>query len=234
MSLDVSKVQLFGERVLFEPVEEELKGSIVLPEKANKNYELGRVLRIGNGKTKGADGTVRETKIHVKPGDIVWFQINPMMAANSAVRIKGKTYLNVLQHDLIGKLASTTVTLENFSILGYWILLDTFEDRAPGSKIHIADTVTDASVRMLRYYVVQKGENVTDFEVGDEVVIEKRAAQLVAFNDEPYFYLDSRHVHGVIGSSDELEKAKKDKAELLREKKREAEHSGGRILKTTK
>jgi co-chaperonin GroES (HSP10) len=228
------KIQLFGERVLFEPVEEELKGSIVLPEKANKNYELGRVLLIGNGKTKGADGSIKEVPIHVQPGDIVWFQINPMMAANSAVRFKGKTYLQVLQHDLIGKLKSTTVSLENFSILGHWILIDTFEDRIPGSQIHLPDTVQDQSVRMLRYFVVQKGENVKDFEIGDEVIIEKRAAQLVAFNDEPYFYLDSRHVHGVVETTPELEKAKKDKAELAKAKKREDERGGGRVIKTTK
>jgi len=222
------KIRLFGERVLFEPVEEELTGSIELPQKSNKQYELGRVLLIGDGKTKGADGTVRENKIVVQPGDIVWFQVSPMMAATCAVRFKGKTYLNVLQHDLIGRLKTTKVSLDNFEILGYWILLDTFEDRDPKSKIALPDTVQAPEVRMLRYFVKQKGALVDAFEVGDEVIIEKRAAQLVAFNNEPYFYTDSRHVHGVVESSPELEKAKKDKAELEREKAKDL--TSGRLI----
>jgi co-chaperonin GroES (HSP10) len=218
MSLDI-KLHLFGERVFFEPVEEELTGSLALPERINKAYELGRVLLVGDGKVKDKDGNIKETKLVVKPGDIVWFQVIPQMAANCAVRIRGKTYLNVLQHDLIGRLKSTVVTLENFEILGHWVLLDSFEDPTE-TKIIIPDTVNETH-KALRYFVRQKGEFATGYEVGDEVIIEKRAATLVAFNNVPYFYIDGRHITGTADSTPELEKAKTEKATLEKEKAKE-------------
>lgn len=211
MSLDI-KLHLFGDRVLFEPVDEELVGSILLPQTRNKQYELGRVLQVGNGRVRDANNVIKDTKLIVKPGDIIWFQVIPQMMANCALRLRGKTYLNVVQHDLIGRLKSTTVTLENFEILGYWVLLDSFEDPLKEeSKIYIPDTVKENPVRALRYYVKQKGEFVTDINVGDEVVLDKRAAQMVTLNGDPYFYTDSRYIQGVAESTPELEKAVKDK-----------------------
>jgi co-chaperonin GroES (HSP10) len=234
MSLDI-KLHLFGERVFFEPVEEELTGSLALPERINKAYELGRVLLVGDGKSKDVLGNVKETKLVVKPGDIIWFQVIPQMAANCAVRIRGKTYLNVLQHDLIGRLKNTEVRLENFEILGHWVLLDTFEDPTE-TKIIIPDTVNETH-KSLRYFVRQKGEFVDNCQVGEEVIIEKRAATLVAFNNVPYFYIDGRHITGTADSTPELEKAKTEKAKAEAEKAKEklatahmGDEKGGRLI----
>lgn len=224
MSKTLPNIQLFGERVLFEPVEEEIKGSILLPQKANKSYELGRVLQVGNGKVKDKDGNVKETPLCVKPGDIVWFQVNPMMAANCAVRFNGKTYLNVLQHDIIAKLKSTVVSIEDFEVLGYWVLLDSFEDKLPSSQILLPDTA-NTELRALRYVIKQKGVFAKDVEVGQEVVIEKRAAQLVSLNDEPYFYMDSRHVHGIVDDTPEKASALKDKESIRKAKAKDAASS---------
>ena len=190
-------VKLFGDRVLFKQIDEDVLGSIVLPQKQNRQYELGEVLLTGDGKVKDANGNVKEVPILVKKGDYIWFQVNPHMAVNNVIKLDGVTYLTILQHDMIARLKSPQVTLENFEILGVWVLLDTFEDKRPGSTIVLPDTV-ESDARMLRYRIKQKGSQVTCCEIGDEVIIEKRAAQLVAINNQPFFYLDSRFIYGII------------------------------------
>jgi co-chaperonin GroES (HSP10) len=200
------KTKLFGDRVLFTPIEEELTGSIVLPEKANRSYELGRVLHVGDGIVRNRYTNVSETRTPlVEVGDCIWFQIDRMMAANNTIRIDGKTYMHTLQADLLARIKrdkdkKVKVTLESFEILGKWCLMKTFEDKVPGSSILLPDTASD-NVRMLRYEVVQRGATVKDeVQIGTEVLIEKRAAQLVAINNEPYFYINSDHIVGVYGN----------------------------------
>jgi co-chaperonin GroES (HSP10) len=190
-------VKLFGDRILFKPIEQEVVGSIVLPQKENKSYELGEVLQVGDGKGKDALGNPKQVPILVKPGDYIWFQVNPFMIQNSVVKFEGKTYMTIAQHDMIARLKSPTITMENFEILGIWTLLDTFEDRAPNSLIVIPDTAS-ADARMLRYTVKQKGALVTDVEVGQEIIFDKKMAQLVAINNKPFFYLDSRYIYGIV------------------------------------
>lgn len=191
------KIKLFGDRVLFKPIEEEITGSILLPIRQNKKYELGEVIKLGDGKYKDTAGNQKEAKMLVAIGDYIFFQVNPMMAQNNAVRLEGKTYMTIIQHDMIARLKSPKVSLENFEILGYWLLLDSFEDKVGDSRIVLPDNVGMES-RALRYKVKQKGALADNVEVGQEVIIEKRAASIVTINDEYYWYLDSRHVYGVV------------------------------------
>jgi co-chaperonin GroES (HSP10) len=207
---NVLDVKVFGERVLFEPVHEEMTGSIVMPEKAQKKYELGRVLKVGDGKSKDKDGKVKKTKMIVKPGDIVQFQVNPMMAASCSLRLEGITYLNVLQHDLLARLSGTKVTFQDFEIIGAWVLLGTFEDVVPDQIIQLPGSVENPEVRFLRYFVVQRGGLVDDenIQIGTEVIVDRRAPQLISINGMTFFITDYRHIYGMVEPTPLLAAAK--------------------------
>ena len=194
----IPQFKIFGDKAVFKSITEELSGSIVLPQKAAKQYELGEVVAIGDGQVKDGYGGYKIRPVLVKPGDIIWFQVNTMMASNNMFRVDGQLYMTIVQHDMLARLKTAKVDIDTFEILGHWVLLEGFEDKKKDSLIYIPDTVETPEVRMLRYRVKQKGSLAVDIEVGQEVAIEKRAAQLVELNGKPYFYIDCRNIAAVI------------------------------------
>lgn len=196
-------IRLFGDQVLFKPIDEEVGGSLILPQRQNKKYELGQVLVLGDGQKKDALGNPKKVEMLVNVGDLIWFQVNPYAAFNNSVHLDGKTYMTIIQNDMIARLKEPKVSIENFEILGDWVLLTTFEDKAPHSGIIIPGTADEAS-RSLRYKVSQVGQLVDSVVAGEEVIIDKKMANLVSINHEPFFYISRHSILGIVKSSLEV------------------------------
>jgi co-chaperonin GroES (HSP10) len=87
--------------------------------------------------------------------------------------------------------------IENFQILGYWVLLEAFEDKDKDSVIVLPETVKKES-RYLRYKVVQVGAGVTKVKIGDEVVPETSRANYMAIDSQPYWFVAQADICGIV------------------------------------
>lgn len=202
----VNRVHLFGDRVLVKNIEETVSGNLVVPQTRHRAYEIGEVVSLGDCRAWSGD-SITETTPLVKIGDYVWFQLNPQVAFGlNTVRLEGVTYLALMQHDLLAHLTKPTVTIDNFQILGYWLLLTLVEEARPDSVIALPDSVERLDVRNYRYTVAQRGVKATNVEVGDEVLIETSRATPVQIGDQKFMYIDSRHILGKIGKAAKIAK----------------------------
>ena len=83
-------------RVVVEPVKEETKGGIILPETAGKDKpEKGKIIACGPGKLM-ENGT--RAAMEVKVGDVVMFK----KYSPDEVKIDGKEYLVLEESDIMG------------------------------------------------------------------------------------------------------------------------------------
>jgi co-chaperonin GroES (HSP10) len=162
----MNTLKLFGERVAVVTVEEEIQGSILLPQERNRNYELGRVIAVGDCRTLEGDQKTAWAII----GDMVLYQLIGPQEQSSKFVLDGKAIRILHQNDLLGRLSSPVVCLENFQILGQWVLLRA--NLGVVSTIHVPARY--APVENYRFYVVQKGEGVNiPLEIGQEVYAER-------------------------------------------------------------
>lgn len=83
-------------RVVVEPVKEETKGGIILPETADKEKaEKGKVIACGPGKLLESG---QRAPMEVKVGDIVMFK----KYSPDEVKVEGKEYLILEDSDIMG------------------------------------------------------------------------------------------------------------------------------------
>jgi co-chaperonin GroES (HSP10) len=161
-------LQLFGERVAVIAVEEEMQGSIFVPQERNKAYELGRVLAVGD--CKRPDG--KQQGPWVREGDIVLYQLIGAAHQEATKYVLDGHAIRILnQNDLLGRLSSTSVLLENFEILGNYVLL-----RAVPGQMSPTIKVPSQFVprECWRFFVVQKGAGVDiPINLGQEVYAER-------------------------------------------------------------
>jgi co-chaperonin GroES (HSP10) len=128
---------------------------------------------------------------------VVIFQQNPLMVFNTAHRLNGNMVFVINQQDLIAKMTALVFKIENFQILGYWVLLEAFEDKDKDSVIVLPETVKKES-RYLRYKVVQVGAGVTKVKIGDEVVPETSRANYMAIDSQPYWFVAQADICGIV------------------------------------
>lgn len=159
------KINLFGFRALVEKVDERV-GRILVPENRQMLYQIGRVVCVGNGIQP--NGTTEKSVVAV--GDLVYFQVNLTMAANQQYELGGKPYLNLHQGDLIGRLASNTVSYENFTPLGRWVLARPFLRENESGIILPATAAKDA--KFVYFRVAKLGDRVNlDIKPGQEIML---------------------------------------------------------------
>lgn len=83
-----------GDRVLLEPIEEEMtRGGIMLPEAAKEKPQKGRVLSVGPGER---DDQGKRIPLDVKDGDVVMFA----KYAGTEIKVDGKKLLIMKESDL--------------------------------------------------------------------------------------------------------------------------------------
>lgn len=117
----MSNIRLFGFRVLVERVPEKT-GRIITPDNAEVMYKVGRVVVVGDGKQP--NGTVEEPL--VKVGDLVWFQVNAVLAANQQYMMGNNPLINLHQGDLLCRLHSPESFYSNMEPLGRWVFVEPF------------------------------------------------------------------------------------------------------------
>jgi len=85
-----------GNRVVVEPLKEEVKGGIILPETAGKDKpEKGKIVACGPGKLL-ENGT--RAPLEVKVGDTVVFK----KYSPDEIKVEGKEYLVLEDSDIMG------------------------------------------------------------------------------------------------------------------------------------
>ena len=172
-------INLFGNRCVIEYFKPKTKSTILIPDVAQQHdtHRTGIVRYVGDGKVKGKDAPVASL---VKVGDLVMFQINAMMEATQTFVREGRTYMSLLQTDLLarfendtGKLeADWTASYENMEMLGDFVLVKC-HIRASDSKLVVPEAIAKtATPDMVYFECVKKGSSVgSDIGHGDELVV---------------------------------------------------------------
>jgi chaperonin GroES len=80
-------------------VEEEKKGSIIIPDTAKERPLRGKVIAVGNGRVL-EDGSVRP--LDIKTGDIILF----VKYAGSELELEGRKVLILREEDVLGVLGA--------------------------------------------------------------------------------------------------------------------------------
>ena len=204
-------IRMFGHRCLVEHFRPRTsRSTIIIPDAAQQHdtHRFGKVAAVGNGAVKGQPP--RPALVAV--GDTVMFQINQVMENTQKFVLEGKSYMNLLQTELIGRLRGEDVSVENFEMLGDYVLLKHFFRKVDGSVIILPEEVMRQSAPDFIYFrVVLKGSTVDlPLEKGDEVVANlgrltplffvKRHADGTSENSE-YCYTHKDWVDGVVGQS---------------------------------
>jgi len=191
------KFKLYGERVLVEQVLPK-RGTIYVPETAEDNslHRIGQVVAVGDGKFQG-----KQHQMLVKEGDLVYFQINAVMAANCCFEVpmagrKSKSLINLDVKDCIARLDSNEVTREGFHMLGKWVLLRPFKRKT--GLIELPDAANEW--QFVYYKVDEKGSTVDNTELvqGQEVVIVHGHAHPIQIARQDYCYINETDVHGLV------------------------------------
>ena len=214
------KIKMLGHRCLVEHFRpHSSKSSIIIPDATQQHdtHRFGKVVAVGDGVVK-VDGKVNITDPLVAEGDLVMFQINQVMENTQKYVVDGKNYMNLLQTELIGRLGDGgDVTVDNFEMLGDYIMLKHFFRQQKGSLIVLPENAMRQSAPEFIYFkVALKGTTVDiPIKVGDEVLANlgrltplffvKRHADGTSENVE-FCYTTKDWIDGVI-QEDKLETA---------------------------
>jgi len=206
------RVKMFGNRCLVEFHRPTTASKIVIPDSAldKDSHRMGIVRFIGDGLQKGKTEPIPSL---VKEGDVVVFQINSIMEATQKFVLEGKTYMNLLQDDLLMRVHGDDVSVDNLEMLGDYLLVKHFVRQQPGSTLFLPDTVVRQSAPDFIYFrCVQKGSRVMrEFSVGSELVLNfgrltpmfivKRNPDGTSENQE-FAYTRQEWVDGVVQTDD--------------------------------
>jgi len=221
-------IKVFGHRALVEWWKPEMADSrIIQPDISGQHDVLrwGKVNAVGDGKLTAS---MREQLAGrgfktdaipgvVKEGDRVCFELNDMIKHTQVYKRwrDKKDMIQLLQTDLIGRLSGDNVSLENFQILGDFVLVKP-ELRGTGGAILLPASVEKAP-EFVYYKVVQIGSSVDlDIKVGDEIIINHGKINVLVFNhknpagghvNDEYGYVIKDYVHGVVSGADSGEAA---------------------------
>lgn len=183
-------LKLFREMIAVKSAKEEVKGSIIMPENRLIRHDLGEVVSIGDGHYR----TGENKTIWVKPGDLIMFQLGGPQQNNSLYKINGESTRVFHQGDAIARLKTNLVTLENFEILGDWVLLTVAIDQG---LIVVPEKV--ASPETFKFHLLQKGAGFKlDIEIGDEVIPERGKCAPIEVDGKTYVFTHQDFLHGAL------------------------------------
>jgi hypothetical protein len=190
--------QLFGNRIAVQITEEEYEGLIVAAPTAMRMHVCAHVVAVGP-EVKG-----------ISTGDIVFYQkiIHPFGNTQQDPFGDPKRYnLNgvpthiELAGDMIAKLSSRKVKLENFTMIGDWFLCRR-EIVRPSNLIIVPDSAEAANQDiMVQFLVEQVGDGVVEvFPKGTELIIDRGRANPLRIETTDFVYIHKNFVMGVLGS----------------------------------
>lgn len=217
-------IKLFGHRALLDWWKPESGMRIIQPDNTGQQDVLkwGKVSAVGDGKLTwsmreqiAGRGFASPEKIPslVSLGDRVCFELNTMIERSQVYRKwqTGMDAIQMLQTDLIGRLKADVVSLENFEILGDFVLVKPVVRNSRTSLLVLPDSA-QKNTEFVYYTVVQKGSTVDlPIKVGQEIIINHGRINALFFstvnqitgtatNDE-YGYVIKDYIHGVVDES---------------------------------
>lgn len=188
----MSTLKLLNERIALESLQEELQGSLYLPQHRSVTHEIGRVIGVGDGVYR----TGEKKPMWIKPGDIVLYQLGAPQLSNSMFKLDGKPVRVFHQGDVIAKLDKPIIKLEYFHVTGLWVLLDPVIEQG---------TIIVPEVHMpaenIKFKVVQKGEGcsgVPGLEIGDEVYPERGKCAPIELDGHAYVWTLVDFLYGIV------------------------------------
>ncbi len=187
----IKDFKIIGDKICIKNIEEEITGSIILPEKRSKIYAIGTVHKVGDGYRRALK---QQIKMFLKEGDTVLYQINPMMATNNLYKRDNNEYLILMQSEFLFKLKEKSISIENIEVVGDWILLEAFQDVE--NTLILPESYNTFELG-LRYKALQVGCNIDFIKEGQEVIPEKNRLGAIDINSKRYFYLDKQFVCGL-------------------------------------
>ncbi len=190
------KLNVYPGKLAIRKKEVKLKGSILLPPNRAKLYEIGEVVAVGDLTAYGPERKL-STKETYKPGDLVLFQLPEAYVARAAVMLKGVLHAFIHIDNIIGRLANDTISVENFNIVGRFILLNA-EVRQQGI-ILIPDNASEAKNESIHFSVLQTGKDVREeygLRKGLEVFPDKGRVNPISIDGKEFCFVDQSDLHG--------------------------------------
>lgn len=186
---------VYGDRLVLSSVEEEYEGVIVPTPTFKQAHVLGLVKVLGD--KAEASG--------VKVNDIVLYQTNGFIAQQAHYNFGGSDYFILMTTDMIasvtptvrpdGKMA-TIITLENFHILGEWLLVEPFVEKSNSVIVIPENAQPEESVR---FRLIQKGPKVDlDVQPSDVLIVDRARANPIGIGTGKYAYVQKQFVYGVL------------------------------------
>jgi co-chaperonin GroES (HSP10) len=189
------KLTVFGDRVAVMDLEEENDTGIVLPENRQRQYCIGLVVAVGDGRVRG-EAKVRH--MWLKPGDVVFMQFNGMMIAHCGCQVEGVKVLVIPQGDVIATLDSERVHADTFHVTGAWVLCRIEMPEKVG-RIYLPDQSVFEAPGRPRYYVSQAGPAAEiDVKAGDEVKLDPGRANPFKLGANLMVYIDQGFIHAKV------------------------------------
>jgi co-chaperonin GroES (HSP10) len=185
---------LFGDRIAVRLVEEEFEGLLVPAPTQQRMYMLSRIVAVGDKAQESSDNYAVD--------DIIFWQWNGFVEQHNAFRVNGERIFVLMRGDLIARLSAQKVTLENFSVLGDWVLVRRTVHQ-PSKLIVLPDQVAQANQEMtMKFHVEQLGKNVElPLKKGQEVIVDRARTNPLTIGDTDFGYVHKSSVLGLLGET---------------------------------
>lgn len=215
-------IKVLGHRALIEWWKPESQTRIIQPDTSGAKDVLrwGKVFSVGDGKQTasmreqlaGRGFSGEPVPSVVAEGDRVCFELNDMIKYTQVYKRwrDKKDMIQLLQTDLIGRLTGAVVAVENFEILGDFVMVKP-ELRGTGGSILLPNTL-EKSPEFVYYRVVQIGSRVNlPIAINDEIIVNHGKVNVLVFTtrqaddtlkNEEYGYIIKDYVHGVVTGED--------------------------------
>ena len=198
LSTPISRLRPCGQRVVVKLVEDEVKtkNGVIIPSKRAESFNrLGKILAVGSGWYQG-----EQHSMYSRPGDICFFQLEQQQAGNTSY-IDPEHGLIFFLHDLdmIARLTEPSFDLENFPVIGPWVLVKVeTRNMYPNSKI-VLPQVENTTSELQTYTVLQKGDGVKiDIKVGDEISLARSRCNPLYLDRQLYGWIEEKFIYGAI------------------------------------
>lgn len=205
---------MFGHRCLVEFYRPKNNGDcrIIIPDATQSvdTHRYGIVRYLGDGVQRLPSGETKQAASLVQVGDVIMFQINQVMEATQGYALNGKTFMNLLQTELLAVFPNGEINYENMQMLGDYLLLQHFIRQSADSRLLLPPGVNRQSMpECIHFRCVKKGSTVPEeIAVGDELLLNYGRltpmfmVKAGSSKQEEYCYTHKIWVDGVVEGAD--------------------------------
>lgn len=200
----MTNLNIFGDRVALRELQETFDTKIQVPERRNQSFAVGQVAFVGDGQHKG-----ETCEMYLKVGDIVWFQQTTMTSANTLHAIDGKPIFVLPQGDVLARLKSTTMSIDEFEILGMYALVRPYIPKLK-SQIVVPDNVQTQVSELTHYQLVQLGQQAAEHckaSIGKRVLLERMMVHHFTIDSVEYGFLPADRILAEVDGDVDVEQA---------------------------